>query len=77
MQDLSAAFDSLDHNRLFYKLCNYFRIIGNALKWLTSYLTNRSSEVVIDNVHSLKTSNNFGVAQGSILGPLLFILYIQ
>ena len=74
---LSAAFDTINHNCLFYKLCNYFGITGNALKWLTSCLTNGSSEVVIDNVHSLKTSNNFGVSQGSILGPLLFILYIN
>ena len=77
MLDLSAAFDTIDHNCLLYKLRNYFGSTGNALKWFTSYLTNRSSEVVIDNVHSLKTSNNFGVPQGSILGSLLFILYIN
>ena len=77
MLDLSAAFDTIDHNCLFYKLRNYFGITGNPLKWLTSYLTNRSSEVVIDNAHSLKTSNNFGVLQGSVLRPLLFILYIN
>ena len=74
MLDLSAAFDTIDYNCLFYKLRNYFEITGNALKCLTSYLTNRSSEVVIDDVHSLKTFNNFGVPQGSIFGPLLFIL---
>ena len=52
-----------------YKLRNYFGITGNALKWLTSYLTKISSEVIIDNVHSLKTSNNFGVPQRFILEP--------
>ena len=79
MLDLSAAIHTIDDNCLFYKLRNYFGITSNALKWLTSYLTNRSSEVVIHNVHSLKTSNNFDVPQRSILGPLLFtcILYIN
>ena len=57
MLDLSAAFDTIEHNCLFYKLRNYFVITGHALKWLQSYLTNGSSEVVIDNVHSSKTSN--------------------
>ena len=66
---------AIDHNCLFYKLRNYFGITGNALKWLTSYLINRFSEVVIDNVHSLKTFNDFVVPQGSILGPLLFFIY--
>ena len=77
MLNLSAAFDIIDHNCLFYKLRNYFRITGNALKWLTLYLTYRPSEVVIDNAHSLKASKSFGVPQVSILGPLLFILYIN
>ena len=53
MLDLSAAFDTIDHNCLFYKLHNYFGITVNALKWLMSYLTNRSSEIVIDNPQKL------------------------
>ena len=75
MLDLSAAFDIIDHNCLFYKLLNYFGITGNALKWLTSYLTNRSSEVVIDNVHSLKHPTTLVFPK--VLGPLLFILYTR
>ena len=74
MLDLSAAFDTIDHNCLSYKLHNYFEITGNTLKWLTSYLSNRSLEVVINNVHSLKTSHNFSVHQESILEHLLFFL---
>ena len=55
MLDLSVTLETIDHNCLFYKLHNYIGIIGNALKWLTSYLTNRFSKFV-DNVHSLNIS---------------------
>ena len=78
MLDLSGAFDTISHNCLIYKLRNYFGITGNTLRKVAmSYLTNRFSEVVIDNVHSLKTSYNFGVLQRPILEPFLFILYIN
>ena len=59
MLDLSAAFNTIYDNCRFYKLCNYFGITGNALKWLTLYLTKRSSEVVIDNVYILKIFYKF------------------
>ena len=77
MLNLSAAFDTVAHQRLLFKLKHYFGINGNVLKWLTSYLNNQTSAVVINNVYSTKKSLLFGVPQGSILGPLLFIMYIN
>ena len=75
MLDLSAAFDTVDHNCLSYKLKNNFGITGNALQWLSSYLSNRLSSVVMNSCYSPNKTYTFGVPQGSVLGPLLFILY--
>ena len=55
----------------------YFGINGNVLKWLTSYLNNRTSAVVINNICIIKRSLPFCVEQGSILGPLLFMMFIK
>ena len=76
MLDLSA-FDTVDHECLLFKLKTLFKITENALKWFISYLTNRTSTVVINGVYSSYRSPIFGVPQGSILGLLLFILYIN
>ena len=75
--DLSAAFDTVDHECSLFKLIAFFKITGNALKWFISYLTNRKSAVVINAVYSSYRSPIIGVPQGSILRPLLFILYIN
>ena len=77
MLDLSAAFDIVDHQRLLFKLKHYFGINGDVLKWLTSYLNNRTSAVVINNICTNKRSLLFGIPQGSILGPLWFIMCIN
>lgn len=74
--DLSKAFDSLDHKILFNKL-NHYGIRGNALEWFKSYLSQRRQFVSISNVNSHYREVTCGVPQGSILGPLLFIICVN
>ena len=74
--DLSKAFDTLDHNILLNKLQHY-GIRGIALDWFRNYLTDRTQYVSIDGVNSTQLHVSCGVPQGSILGPLLFLIYIN
>ena len=74
--DLSKAFDTIDHDILLYKL-EYYGFRGVTLDWFKSYFSNIKQFVryqMHDSVHKII---NCGVPQGSILGPLLFILYIN
>ena len=73
--DLSAAFDTVDHQVLLLRLEVSFGITGTALKWFKSYLTNRSERVLINGNYSESFSLSHGVPQGSCLGPLLFTIY--
>ena len=74
--DLSKAFDSLDHHILLDKLyCYGFR--GIVHKWFESYLSNRKQYITNDGCKSDLMTIRCGVPQGSILGPLLFILYVN
>lgn len=74
--DFSKAFDTLDHNILMFKL-HHYGIHGIGYHWFNDYLSNRSQYVNISNVNSHMCSIKTGVPQGSILGPLLFLLYIN
>ena len=75
--DLSAAFDTVEHNILINILESDFGICGDVLKWFRSYLTGRVQRVIV-NQKSSKTFNlNYGVPQGSCLGPVLFLLLHQ
>ena len=75
--DLSAAFDTVDHDILFGTLLTHFGISGSALSWFKSYLANRSQTVVIENQKSKLQNLQFGVPQGSVLGPILFLMYTK
>ena len=74
--DLSKAFDVLDHNILLYKL-KYYGINSNSLQLLENYLTNRKQYIEFEKHKSDLKNITIGVPQGSILGPLFFIIYIN
>ena len=74
--DLSKAFDTLDHSILIQKL-KFYGVEGNSLKIFQNYLSKRKQFIEFENVHSEVLEINIGVPQGSVLGPLLFIIYVN
>ena len=74
--DFSKAFDTVNHNVLLKKLLS-FGICQNTLNWFSSYLRNRTQCVKWKGVLSKEKNVTIGVPQGSILGPLFFILFVN
>ncbi len=74
--DLNAAFDTIDHNILLNRLEKSVGISGSALAWLKSYLSDRHQFVAVNEKVSYRSQVQYVVPQGSVLGPLLFTLYM-
>ena len=74
--DFAKAFDKVSHQGLLEK-AYFYGIRGHTFKWIKSFLDNRSQQVVIDGHFSIDAKITSGVPQGSVLGPLLFLIYID
>ena len=73
--DLSAAFDSVDHHTVLQRLCTSYGLGEKVINWFTSYLSGRTQQVRTATSSSIPSAVDFAVPQGSVLGPILFLLY--
>ncbi len=74
--DLSAAFDTIDHNIILNRLENFVGSSGSALAWFKSYLSDRHQFVAVNEEVFYRSQVQYGVPQGSVLWPLLFTPYM-
>ena len=77
MLELSAAFDTIYQDILLSRLCNVYGITGKALDWFRSYLTGKLQRVVIEDSVSVDQELDFGVPQGSVLGPRIYCIHTK
>ena len=75
--DFAKAYEKIDHAQLIMKMKNQFKITGKLGKWIQNFLQNRKQQVLVEEITSKKSKVMSGSIQGSVLGPVLFIMYIQ